>query len=117
MTDSPNDTPGGCVYRFDDNAQKWIDCGRLAANANSNNSPIEAINGLVVYRGQLYASSTYSPGFFRYEGGTTWSSLGTANNRRVVPVVRGLQLIPSDDTNMLPSSPTAPGRSRVRPAG
>ncbi|MBX9787348.1 MAG: LamG domain-containing protein [Pirellulales bacterium] len=81
LTDSPNDTLGGSVYRFDDDTQKWIDCGRLTTSAND--VTIEAINGLVVYRNKLYASSTYSPGFFRYEGGTSWTSLGTANNRRV----------------------------------
>lgn len=75
LTDSPNEALGGHVFRFDDKAEQWIDCGQLPG--------VEAINGLVVYRGQLYASSTYSPGFFRYEGGTTWTSLGTANNRRV----------------------------------
>jgi hypothetical protein len=75
LTDSPNEALGGRVFRFDDKTEQWIDCGQLPG--------VEAINGLVVYRGQLYASSTYSPGFFRYEGGTTWTSLGTANNRRV----------------------------------
>jgi hypothetical protein len=75
LADSPNQTLGGRVFRFDDNAEKWIDCGQL--------SDVEAINGLVEYRGQLYASSTYSPGFFRYEGGTEWTSLGTFGDRRV----------------------------------
>jgi hypothetical protein len=75
LTDSPNEAPGGHVFRFDDKAETWIDCGQLPG--------VEAINGLVVYRGQLYASSLYSPGFFRYEGETTWTSLGTANSRRV----------------------------------
>lgn len=75
LTDSPNEALGGHVFRFEDKTATWIDCGQLPG--------VEAINGLVVYRGQFYASSTYSPGFFRYEGGTTWTSLGTANNRRV----------------------------------
>ena len=81
LADSPNTAIGGGVFRYDDEAQAWVDCGRLTTGASD--GTVEAINGLVEYRGRLYASSTYSPGFFRYEGGTTWTSLGTANNRRV----------------------------------
>ncbi|MGD9645881.1 MAG: LamG-like jellyroll fold domain-containing protein [Pirellulales bacterium] len=75
LPDSPNETPGGAIFRFDDDTEQWLACGRLP--------DVEAINGLVEFRGQLYASSLYSPGFFRYEGGDRWTALGTANNRRV----------------------------------
>ena len=51
-------------------------CGKLGETG--------AINGMVVYRGKLYASSLYAPaGFFRYEGGTTWTSCGTPEGKRV----------------------------------
>lgn len=74
LKDSANQTPGGRVYRYESDG-RWTNCGKLGA--------AEALNGLVTYRGQLYASSTYSPGVFRYEGGTTWHDIGTPSGRRV----------------------------------
>lgn len=74
LTDSPNQTPGGGVFRYDGDG-RWTACGKLGT--------AEALNGLVVYRGRLYASSTYSPGVFRYEGGTNWTDIGTPDGRRV----------------------------------
>jgi hypothetical protein len=39
---------------------------------------------MVVYRGQLYASSLYRPaGLFCYEGGTRWADAGTPGGKRV----------------------------------
>jgi hypothetical protein len=67
LPESENTALGGRVFRYAGGAQ-WIDCGQLPQT--------EAVGGLVVYRGQLYASSLYRPaGFFRYEGQTHWSSL------------------------------------------
>jgi len=75
LEESMNPHKGGRVYRYD-GEQSWIDCGELAET--------EAIGGLVVYRGQLYASSLYAPaGFFRYEGDKTWTSCGTPGGKRV----------------------------------
>ncbi|MBX7168984.1 MAG: LamG domain-containing protein [Pirellulales bacterium] len=74
LDDAVNQSPGGRVFRLIEPG-RWEDCGRLGES--------EALNGLVVYRGQLYASSTYAPaGCFRYEGGTNWTSLGTAEGHR-----------------------------------
>lgn len=75
LAESENPNLGGTVYRYDGD-NRWTNCGKL--------KDVEAINGLAVYRGKLYASSMYAPaGFFRYEGGTEWTSLGTYDGKRV----------------------------------
>jgi dienelactone hydrolase len=67
LKESENTELGGRVFRYA-GGKKWVDCGQLPET--------EAIGGLVVFRGQLYASSLYRPaGFFRYEKDQTWSSL------------------------------------------
>jgi hypothetical protein len=67
LPESKNLTPGGRVFRYASDHQ-WIDCGQLPG--------VEAIGGMVVFRGKLYASSLYRPaGFFRYEGETNWTQL------------------------------------------
>ncbi len=75
LTESDNPHLGGTVYRYEGDDQ-WTHCGQLPET--------EAINGLVVYNGKLYASSLYAPaGFFRYEGGTEWTSCGVPDGKRV----------------------------------
>lgn len=75
LQESENPNLGGKVYRYAGD-KKWIDCGQLPG--------AEAIGGMVVYRGKLYASSLYRPaGFFRYEGGREWKSLDVPNGKRV----------------------------------
>jgi hypothetical protein len=55
------------VFRYDKD-KHWTDCGQLPET--------EAVGGLVVYRGELYASSLYRPaGFFRYDGPSGWCRL------------------------------------------
>jgi outer membrane protein assembly factor BamB len=72
LEESANEHPGGRVFRYDDGA--WTDCGQLPG--------VEAVGGMVVFRGRLYASSLYRPaGFFRYEGGSKWTTLGTPDKR------------------------------------
>lgn len=67
LPESENLTPGGRVFRHG-GGTRWIDCGRLPDT--------EAVGGLVVFRGKLYASSLYRPaGFFRYEGEQRWTRL------------------------------------------
>lgn len=74
LPESENPNLGGKVYRHGADG-RWIDCGRLGES--------EAIGGLVVYRGRLYASSLYRPaGFFRYEGGTLWEPLEIPDGKR-----------------------------------
>jgi hypothetical protein len=66
LKESENTTLGGRVLRYD-GGTRWTDCGQLPDT--------QAVGGFVVFKGQLYASSLYRPaGFFRYEGGTLWTS-------------------------------------------
>jgi hypothetical protein len=70
LQESPNTTLGGRVFRHE-GGTKWVDCGQLPDT--------EAVGGLVVFQGRLYASSLYKPaGCFRYEGGTKWTRLPDA---------------------------------------
>lgn len=86
LPESPNTMRGGRVFRLE-GGTTWVDCGQLPET--------EAVGGLVVFQGWLFASSLYKPaGFFRYEGGTTWTRLpdaigpdyqtGEMGSRRVV---------------------------------
>ena len=80
LTESSNTNLGGRVFRYDgtkgDGTSTWTDCGQLP-NA-------EAVSGIVVYRGRLYAASLYKPaGFFRYEGNLKWSDVGVPDGKRV----------------------------------
>jgi hypothetical protein len=73
LEESKNANTGGRVYRFAGGTE-WVDCGQLPG--------VEAIGGLAVFRGRLYASSLYRPaGFFRYDGGTKWTDCGTPGKR------------------------------------
>jgi hypothetical protein len=73
LEESKNPNLGGHVLRYDGPAS-WTDCGQLPG--------VEAIGGMVVFRGLLYASSLYRPaGFFRYDGGTQWTDCGTPGKR------------------------------------
>jgi hypothetical protein len=67
LPESENLTPGGRLFRYE-GGKKWVDCGQLPGT--------EAVGGLAVFRGELYATSLYKPaGFFRYEGGDRWTTL------------------------------------------
>ena len=64
LPDSSNASLGGKVARFEGDGT-WADCGQVPNT--------EAVGGLVVFQGQLYASSLYKPaGFYRYGGGREW---------------------------------------------
>ncbi|MDF1746684.1 MAG: LamG domain-containing protein [Gimesia sp.] len=64
---------GGKVFRLEDDGQ-WTDLGQLLG--------LDGVNGLVNFKGDLYATGFYQPGFFRYEGGTRWRSMGTPDDLR-----------------------------------
>ena len=52
------------MFRYDSDG-KWTSCGKLG--------DIDTIGGMVVFRGELYATSMYSPaGMFRYGGDHEW---------------------------------------------
>lgn len=75
LAESENPNLGGNVYRYVGEGE-WEHCGKLP--------DVETINGMVVYKGKLYASSMYAPAsFFRYEGGTKWTSCGVPDGKRV----------------------------------
>lgn len=75
LAESENPNPGGAIYRYE-GGQDWVKVGALPER--------EGVNGLVVYKGKLYASSMYAPaGFFRYEGGTQWTDCGVPDGRRM----------------------------------
>lgn len=75
LTESTNTRLGGRIYRFL-RPGDWELVGELPST--------EAVGGLVTYGGKLYASSLYRPaGFFRYDGGRTWTSIPTPGGRRV----------------------------------
>jgi hypothetical protein len=76
LPESENLNFGGSIFRYEGD-KNWVRCGQLPA--------AEAIGGLIVYKGDLYASSLYRPaGFFRYNGDTTWIDCGTPGGKRVV---------------------------------
>ncbi|KAA0140032.1 LamG domain-containing protein [Gimesia chilikensis] len=75
LAESENPNMGGNVYRYLGDGT-WKHCGNLPG--------VEAINGMVVYKGKLYASSMYAPAaFYRYDGGTTWTACDVPDGKRV----------------------------------
>lgn len=75
LPESPNDTPGGHVYRYE-GGTTWTNCGGLPGSI--------AVGGMAVFQGKLYAGSLYAPaGFFRYEGTDSWTALETPDKTRV----------------------------------
>ncbi len=85
LPESPNETPGGKVYRYD-GPGRWIDCGKLQ---NPETGESFTTGGLVVYRGALYAGPSKHPGrgLYRYEGGQSWKFLGDPGHRVTYPAV------------------------------
>ncbi len=76
LAESENASFGGSIFRLSDGDQ-WEHCGNVSPET-------EAIASLIVYRGQLYASSLYRPaGFFRYGGGKSWEACPTPDGKRV----------------------------------
>ena len=75
LSESQNPHLGGKVFRYEEGS-RWTDCGQLP-NA-------EAVSGMVVYRGRLYAGSLYKPaGFFCYDGNGNWNDIGVPDGKRV----------------------------------
>jgi len=80
LAESENANLGGRIFRYDgtmaDGVTKWTDFGQLPN--------IEAVSGMVVFQGRLYAGSLYKPaGFFRYEGEQKWGEVGVPDGKRV----------------------------------
>lgn len=80
LAESENPLFGGKVFCLGKN-DEWEPCGTLS-------SETEAIASLIPFRGKLYASSLYRPaGFFRYEGGETWTPCPTPDGKRTEATV------------------------------
>ncbi len=75
LPESDNTNAGGGVFRYE-GGTRWTEVGRL--------KDVEAIAGMTVFRGCLYASSLYKPaGFFRYEADGKWTMLVVPDGKRV----------------------------------
>lgn len=70
---SPNENPGGRVYRYEGGG-RWTDCGQLPE--------ADASYCLTVYRDRLYGIAMYHPGVFVWDGETGWEYCGTPGEQR-----------------------------------
>ncbi|HPU35033.1 MAG TPA: hypothetical protein PK184_20255 [Phycisphaerae bacterium] len=79
LPESPNDTPGGRVFRYA-GGREWVDCGRLE---NPVTGAAVNVHSLAVYRGRLYASTINREGFglYQYVGGREWKYCGNPGRR------------------------------------
>jgi len=74
LQESENPHLGGRVFRYLGDGT-WKEVGQFPG--------MEAVGGMVVFRGALYVSSLYKPAeFFRYDG-ATWTKLDVPNGKRV----------------------------------
>jgi hypothetical protein len=83
LAESENPHLGGRIFRYQDGVHQdgghqegdWIEVGHLPE--------MEAVGGMVVYKGQLYVGSLYKPAaFYRYDG-QAWTKLDVPNGKRV----------------------------------
>ncbi len=75
LAESENPHFGGKIFQFLGQG-RWEEVGRFPE--------MEAVGGMVVYRGRLYVSSLYKPAtFFRYDGDRKWTALSVPNGKRV----------------------------------
>jgi hypothetical protein len=76
LPESENLTKGGRIFRYKSGNQ-WEDVGQIPG--------AEAIGGMVVFNKDLYVSSLYSPGFYRYDKkANKWIDCGAPEGKRVV---------------------------------
>lgn len=81
LAESENTNLGGRIYRYA-GGTKWVDCGQLTLGGQS--PDIEAVSGIVSYKGLQYAGSLYKPaGFFLNAGSGNWQSIGVPDGKRV----------------------------------
>lgn len=75
LKESENPHLGGRIFRHL-GGTRWEEVGHFPG--------MEAVGGMVVYRGKLYVSSLYRPAtFHRYEGDRRWTPLPVPNEKRV----------------------------------
>lgn len=76
LPESENLNKGGRIFRYKSGDQ-WEDVGQIPG--------AEAIGGMVVFNKDLYVSSLYSPGFYRYDKqANKWIDCGAPEGKRVV---------------------------------
>ena len=75
LPDSPNETPGGHVYRYEGD-NEWADCGQLG--------DADDVHALAVYQGRLFALPMKSHGVFVYDGEATWTHCGIPGDQRAI---------------------------------
>ena len=75
LQESENPNFGGRIFRHLGETQ-WKEVGHFP--------DVEAIGGMVVFRGKMYVSSLYKPAaFLRYDGDGRWTPLSVPNGKRV----------------------------------
>lgn len=75
LAESENPHLGGKIFRYLGD-KKWEEVGRFPE--------MEAVGGMVVYRGNLYVSSLYKPAaFHRFDGDKKWTALDVPGGKRV----------------------------------
>jgi hypothetical protein len=75
LGESANPNLGGRIFRYLGEG-RWEEVGHFPE--------MEAIGGMVVYRGKLHVGSLYHPAIFaRYEGERRWTKLPVPNGKRV----------------------------------
>lgn len=75
LSESENPHLGGRIFRYLGDA-KWEEVGHFP--------DMEAVGGMVVFRGQLYLGSLYRPAaFLRYDGDKKWTPLAVPNGKRL----------------------------------
>jgi hypothetical protein len=75
LPEGENRQPGGRIFRLVDGS-RWEQIGHFPG--------MEAVGGMVVFQGRLYATSLYPPAaFLRHEEGTRWTTLPLPDGKRV----------------------------------
>ncbi len=75
LAESENPNLGGRIFRYLGEG-KWEQIAHFPE--------MEAVGGMVVYRGRLFVSSLYKPAaFHRHDGGKNWTALPVPNGKRV----------------------------------
>ncbi|MGE5193148.1 MAG: LamG-like jellyroll fold domain-containing protein [Deltaproteobacteria bacterium] len=75
LKESENPHLGGKIFWYL-GEKRWEEAGRFPE--------MEAVGGMVVFRGKLYVGSLYKPAaFFRYDGDRKWTPLDVPNGKRV----------------------------------
>lgn len=74
LPESSNQTPGGEILRYRP-TDGWASCGRLAGH--------DTVGSMATLGSDLFASPSNTEGVYRYDGGTSWESIGTPGRRLI----------------------------------